>query len=88
MMIAPGADTSDGLIEYVRWGPIGRVGLVRNLPGLYDGTHVRHPLAEVTRTRRIEFALDAPVDIMIDGEALTVDCQSMDILPSALQVVV
>ena len=34
MMIAPTADTSDGLIEFVRWGPIGRIGLIRNLPGL------------------------------------------------------
>ena len=27
MMIAPKADTSNGLVEYVRWGPIGRLGL-------------------------------------------------------------
>ena len=38
MMIAPDAQTNDGLIEYVRWGPIGRIGLIRNLPTLYDGT--------------------------------------------------
>jgi diacylglycerol kinase (ATP) len=31
MMIAPDAVTDDGLIEYVRWGPIGRLGLIRNL---------------------------------------------------------
>jgi Sphingosine kinase and enzymes related to eukaryotic diacylglycerol kinase len=46
MMIAPDAITDDGLIEYVRWGPIGRVALIRNLPTLYDGTHTSHPLAE------------------------------------------
>ena len=46
MMIAPDAVTDDGLIEYVRWGPIGRLGLIRNLATLYDGTHTRHPLAE------------------------------------------
>ncbi|HEY8670782.1 MAG TPA: diacylglycerol kinase family protein, partial [Terriglobales bacterium] len=47
MMIAPTAATDDGLIEFVRWGPIGRIGLIRNLPRLYDGTHIQHPLAEV-----------------------------------------
>ena len=26
MMIAPKADPTDGQIEYVRWGPIGRMG--------------------------------------------------------------
>lgn len=87
MMIAPQADISDGLIEYVRWGPIGRVGLIRNLPTLYDGTHIRHPLAERKATGKIEFSLDAPVDIMIDGEVLTVHCQQIDVLPSALRVV-
>ncbi len=40
MMIAPKAEVNDGLIEYVRWGPIGRLGLIRNLPTLYDGTHI------------------------------------------------
>jgi YegS/Rv2252/BmrU family lipid kinase len=29
MMIAPQADPSDGLVEYVRWGPIGRLGVLR-----------------------------------------------------------
>jgi len=88
MMIAPTADTNDGLIEYVRWGPIGRVGLVRNLPRLYDGTHIQHPLAEVRKVRRVDFQLDSPVDVMIDGEVLTMHCQSLDVLPSALNVMV
>ena len=88
MMIAPTADTNDGLIEYVRWGPIGRVGLIRNLPGLYDGTHIQHPLAEVRKAHRIDFHLDAPVDVMIDGEVITLNCQTLDVLPGALNVVV
>ena len=88
MMIAPQADVSDGLIEYVRWGPIGRLGLIRNLPTLYDGTHVHHPLAERRPVKRVDFELDAPVDVMVDGEVLTLHCQSLDVLPSVLNVVV
>ncbi len=88
MMIAPDAVADDGLIEYVRWGPIGRVGLIRNLATLYDGTHTRHPLAERHAVRRVEFQLDGPVDVMVDGEALTLECQGIDVLPSALRVVV
>lgn len=87
MMIAPKAEISDGLIEYVRWGPIGRLGLIRNLPALYDGTHIQHPLAERKAASRVEFKLDAPVDVMIDGEVLTVHCEEIDVLPSALRVV-
>jgi len=87
MMIAPQAQIDDGLIEYVRWGPIGRLGLIRNLPGLYDGTHVQHPLAERAAVQRVEFKLDSPVDIMVDGEVLTLHCEELDVLPGALHVV-
>ena len=88
MMIAPKAEVNDGLIEYVRWGTIGRIGLIRNLPTLYDGTHINHPLAERRAAKRIEFHLDEPVDVMVDGEVLTLRCQVLDVLPSALNVVV
>jgi diacylglycerol kinase (ATP) len=88
MMIAPKANVNDGLVEYVRWGPIGRLGLIRNLPTLYDGTHINHPLAERREAKRIDFYLDSPVDVMIDGEVLTLQCQTLDVLPSALNVVV
>ena len=88
MLIAPRADPSDGLIEYVRWGPIGRLGLIRMLPRLYDGTHIEHPLASRRGVKRVEFALDAPVDVMVDGEIVTVDCKELEILPGAMDVYV
>lgn len=87
MMIAPHAEIDDGLVEYVRWGPIGRLGLIRNLPGLYDGTHVEHPLAEHQAVQRIEFNLESPADVMVDGEVLTLHCEELDVLPRALNVV-
>jgi diacylglycerol kinase (ATP) len=87
MMIAPKARIDDGLIEYIHWGPIGRLGLIRNLPRLYDGTHIRHPLAESKAVPRVEFNLDSPVDVMVDGEVLTLHCEELDVLPGALNVV-
>ena len=86
MMIAPQAEVNSGLIEYVRWGPIGRVGLIRNLPGLYDGTHVQHPLAERKAVRRVQFDVGGPVDVMVDGEVITLHPEELDVLPAALNV--
>ena len=86
MRIAPDADSGDGLIEFVRWGPIGRLGLIANLHTLYNGSHVRHPLASRRAARHIEFDLPGPVDIMVDGEVLRTHCQALDVLPGALQV--
>jgi diacylglycerol kinase (ATP) len=88
MLIAPNADPSDGLIEYVRWGPIGRLGLVRMLPRLYDGTHIEHPLASRRGVKRVEFALEEPVDVMVDGEIVTLHCKELEILSGALDVFV
>jgi len=87
MMIAPKAEVNDGMVEYVRWGPIGRLGLIRNLPGLYDGTHIEHPLAEHQGVKRVEFKLDHRVDVMVDGEVLSLQCEELDVLPGALKVV-
>jgi len=87
MMIAPQAEINSGLVEYVRWGAIGRLGLIRNLPKLYDGSHVEHPLAERKAVKRVEFDLDAPVAVMVDGEVLTLHCEELDVLPGALNVV-
>jgi diacylglycerol kinase (ATP) len=86
MLIAPNADPSDAMIEYVRWGPIGRLGLIRMLPKLYDGTHIQHPLASRRAVKRVEFDLEGPVDVMIDGEIVTVQCQILEIVPGAMDV--
>lgn len=86
MMIAPKAEVNSGMIEYVRWGPIGRLGLIRNLPGLYDGTHIEHRLAEHKAVKRVEFTLEGPVDVMVDGEVLTLHCEQLDVLPGALNI--
>jgi diacylglycerol kinase (ATP) len=86
MLIAPQADPTDGLIEFVRWGPIGRVGLLRMLPRLYDGTHLEHPLASRRAVRHIEFGVKAPLDVLIDGEIATLECLSLDVIPAAVDI--
>jgi diacylglycerol kinase (ATP) len=88
MMIAPHADPTDGLIEFVRWGPIGRLGLVRMLPKLYDGTHMDHPLASRRAVRHVEFNVPVPVDVMIDGEIVALQCRSLDVMPAAVDIYV
>jgi diacylglycerol kinase (ATP) len=88
MMIAPKADATDGLIEYVRWSPVGRLRLLGMFPRLFTGTHIEHRLASRGATRRVEFDLEEPVNAMVDGEILRLKCRSVEILPAALDVVV
>ena len=86
MLIAPHANPSDGLIEFVRWGPIGRLGLLRNLPTLYDGSHLKHPLASHKAVKHVEFNDPAAVDVLIDGEIFSLVCKSLDVLPAAVDI--
>lgn len=86
MMIGPRADISDGLIDFVRMGPISRTTLLLNLHTLFDGSHVKHPFISSDAARRVEFQLERPVDVMVDGEVFTLDLKSVEVLPQALDV--
>lgn len=88
MMIAPKADPADGRIEYVRWSPLGRLRLLWTFPRLFTGTHIHHPLASRAAVERIEFDLDRPVNVIVDGEVMCLQCRSVEVLPSALDVIV
>jgi YegS/Rv2252/BmrU family lipid kinase len=88
MMIAPKAEATDGQIEYVRWGPISRLGLVKMLPRLFTGTHINDPRASRAPAERIDLQIDRPVNVMIDGEIMRLECRSIEILPSALDAIV
>jgi diacylglycerol kinase (ATP) len=86
MWIAPSADPSDGLIEYVHWGPIGRVAALRMLPTIYDGRHMQHPQASRRAVRHVDFDMPSAVDVMVDGEVLALQCRALDIVPAAVDV--
>ena len=88
MMIAPDADPSSGQIEYVRWSPLGRMRLLWLFPRLFTGTHIRHRLASRAAVRRIELDLDRPVNAIVDGEVMKLQIRAVEVLPSALDVIV
>jgi diacylglycerol kinase (ATP) len=88
MMMAPHADAADGRIEYVRWSPVGRLQLLWTFPRLFTGSHINHRLASRAAVERVDLALDGPVNVIVDGEVLSLDCRSLEILPGALDVIV
>jgi len=88
MRMAPYADPADGQIEYVRWAPVGPMQLLWTFPRLFTGTHIRHRLASRAAIGRIEFDLHRPVNVIVDGEVLQLECRSVEVLPSALDVIV
>ncbi|PYV44037.1 MAG: hypothetical protein DMG06_08085 [Acidobacteria bacterium] len=88
LMIAPNANTADGLVEVTRVGTIGRWEFARTFPKIFTGAHVTHPLVSCAAARRIEFQLPEPIDVMVDGEVVRCHPELIEVLPSALDVMV
>jgi diacylglycerol kinase family enzyme len=88
LMIAPAADTGDGLIELTRVGTLGRWDFVRTFPKIFSGKHMAHPLISRAAARSIDFQLEAPIDVMIDGEVVRCLPRQIRVWPGAIGVAV
>ncbi len=88
MMMAPQADTADGLLDLVTVGALGRMGLLATFPKIFKGTHIEHPAVESSQVRSVDFAVDGPMDAMIDGEVISVWPEKLSVLHHALEVCV
>lgn len=88
MMMAPHADTADGLIDFIRVSPLGRISLLRTFPKIFTGEHLKNPAVRETKHGRIEFEMTDEIDVMIDGEAERVVPVAIDVLPAAIDVCV
>jgi diacylglycerol kinase (ATP) len=85
MRICPDADPTDGLLDVVVAGPIGRLTLVRVKPRIYSGTHVAHPAVSSYRARTIELAADG-ITAYADGERAVALPLTVEAVPGALQL--
>jgi YegS/Rv2252/BmrU family lipid kinase len=88
LMIAPFADTADGLIEVTKVGALGRWDFVRTFPKIFTGQHMQHPLISHAGTKAIDFQLPGPIDVMIDGEVVRCHPERIEVLPASIEVMV
>ncbi|MBN1654140.1 MAG: YegS/Rv2252/BmrU family lipid kinase [Deltaproteobacteria bacterium] len=86
MMMAPSADTSDGMIDLISVGKMGRVELLRNFPKIFAGTHIHHPLIKSARAKCIDFDISEEIDMVVDGEVLHHVPRQLTVLAGALEV--
>jgi YegS/Rv2252/BmrU family lipid kinase len=88
MRIAPDADLSDGLLDVVMIGKLGRLQLFGQFPKLFKGTHINHAAVKVRRARRVTIEADRPFFLYADGEEVGPLPATLSIEPSALKVIV
>lgn len=86
MHIAPAADVHDGVLDVVVLPAQSRLGMVRRLPKVYDGSHVDLPEVTVLRGRSVRVEADTDVLAYGDGERIGPLPRSARVMPGALQV--
>jgi diacylglycerol kinase (ATP) len=89
MEIAPGATLDDGLFHVCLIGEVAKLEVLRMLPRVMKGTHVRHPAVKIVTTRTLEIETpEEPLWICADGETLGQTPCRFEIRPGALNVLV
>lgn len=91
MMIAPGAEVDDGLLDVVIFRGGTKLKLIYDLRLLYTGSHRNHPLVTILRGRKVlvEPAGDARFNtalIDVDGESPGQIPALFEIMPKAIRV--
>lgn len=87
MKVTPDAIMDDGLLDVVIVKPLSKARFITVFPRVYTGSHVRLPVVEVRRAKRVH--IDAPgITAYADGERLGPLPQTFDAVPGALRVLV
>ncbi|BBZ43515.1 diacylglycerol kinase [Mycobacterium parmense] len=85
MLICPGADRADGLLDITMVHEASRVKLVRLFPTVIKGTHVK--LEEVSTARATSVAVECPgINVYADGDFACSLPAEISAVPAALQV--
>lgn len=88
MMMAPYAETNDGQLDVIVCGPMDRRTLLATFPKIFSGRHVHHHQISAARAKTVELFEAAPLDLMIDGEVVRAQPKRLDVLASAIDVLV
>ncbi len=84
----PEAEPDDGLLDMTFIAQIGVAGVVKNLPGLYDGSFIHDPHVRMAKGKHIMIETSRPISLEADGESLGTTKAEFGIVPNALRVVV
>ncbi len=69
--IVPAARIDDSLLDFCIVHETSRLTLLKTLPRVYNGSHVRSPYVETGRGREFHFQSERPLAVFADGEMVT-----------------
>ena len=87
MLVAPHAQLDDGRLDVLIVGEKSKLGVLRDLPKVFKGTHVEDPAARFLRGERVEVSADRAFTVYADGDPIaelpvriTVDRRSLRVI--------
>ena len=88
MRIAPEARVDDGLLSIVVVGASSKLELIRQMPRVFAGTHLQHPMVKSFATRRLRLETDSPQPVTLDGELLGAVPATIEQAPYTVRILV
>jgi YegS/Rv2252/BmrU family lipid kinase len=88
MFMAPDASLTDGLLDVVIVGQARKLRVLRQLPTVFTGEHVRDPNVEVTRCASLRVDASRPFTLYADGDPIAELPVTIEAVPRAVRVIV
>ncbi|KUO52936.1 MAG: hypothetical protein APF76_02110 [Desulfitibacter sp. BRH_c19] len=88
MKIVPQAKIDDGFLHICLAKKVSRMDILRTLPKIYKGTHVKHPRVDTLITKEIRISSNSPLVLHADGEIIGTLPAYFKVLPSILHLLV
>jgi YegS/Rv2252/BmrU family lipid kinase len=87
MLLAPGAELDDGLLDVVTVADVGKLRFLANLPKVFNGRHTDNDEVEVHRAAEVTVDADRPFAVYGDGDRITDLPATFRVLRRALRVI-
>ncbi len=86
MIIAPMAQQDDGLLDFICLKQIGRIGLIRLFPKIFDGTHIEDDRVLHRKVRKVQIEPSRQGPLLGDGEVYGSTPVTIEVMPGALRL--
>ncbi|MBS33975.1 MAG: hypothetical protein CMO68_06160 [Verrucomicrobiales bacterium] len=88
MRVSPGARPDDGLLNISLVDALGRLQIVRRFPSILSGSYVKDERVDYFTGKRLEIDAKPTAELQADGDIIGTTPATVELLPSALQLVV
>jgi YegS/Rv2252/BmrU family lipid kinase len=87
MMLAPDAELDDGLLDVIVTDEATRWDVIKELPRIQRGGHLKNPKVTALRAREVSIDSEEPMAVDLDGETVGHTPANIALLPAAIRFV-